>query len=140
MEKILGNSGDKNVLFYVVDKLLHRNMERLLLSTIFLSEMTNRFVESFINKIYKIRADLDQHTMASTQNSELDDTLIVSCRLDRGFSNVTADEIESIINKTKHKSCSLDPIPTTLKVLIVASSSHHSYSQQLSQFYRAGSV
>ena len=113
LDKIQDGAGNQKALFSVIDKLLHRNNELALPIYDTLSELTNRFADYFINKIYCIRSDLDLDTSVSTTNHEPDVVSPVSCRLG-SFSAVTTRDIESFISKTNNKFCSLDPIPTTL--------------------------
>ena len=75
-----------------------------------LAVLTNRFADHFTNKIYQIRADLDQQLRAPTPDLDLEESPVVSSRFDK-FSFVTTEEMESIIRKTNTKSCSRDPIP-----------------------------
>ena len=105
--KILENSGDQKALFTVVNKLLHRTSEPQLPAHDDSRELANRFVNFFVTKISNIRS-----TFAGSSTTE-PLTPVVSCRLS-DFSPVTKEEIQTVINKSNSKCCSLDPIPTWL--------------------------
>ena len=88
METILGSSGDQRVLFSVLNNRLHGNAGRSLPIYDSLAELTNRFANHFTNKIYQIRADLDQQLRAPTPDLHLEESPVVFGRLDK-FSTVT---------------------------------------------------
>ena len=107
--KIVENAGDQKALFSVVNKLLHRTGETQLPAHDNLTDLTNRFADFFINKIRNIRCELGD--ARPYRESEI--STAVPCKL-TAFSPVTTSDIQSLINKSNNKSCSLDPIPTWL--------------------------
>ncbi len=109
--KICDNQGNTSQLFKITDKLLHKKMPEKLPSHSSLEELCERFVhvDNFADKIIKIRTNLEsirnaqQSPDPETCQSVLDD-----------FAPATEDEVRKIIIESAPKSCSLDPIPTTL--------------------------
>ena len=107
--KIVENAGDQKALFSVVNKLLHRKSETQLPAYDNQNELTNRFANFFINKIRNIRCELGD----ALPYKESEISTATSCEL-TVFSAVTTSDIQSLINKSNNKCCSLDPIPTWL--------------------------
>ena len=107
--KMVENAGDQKALFSVVNKLLHRKSETHLPAYDNLNELTNRFANFFINKIRNIRCELGD----ALPYKESEISTATSCEL-TVFSAVTTSDIQSLINKSNNKCCSLDPISTWL--------------------------
>ena len=107
INKIQENTGDQRVLFFVVDKLLHRKTEPQLPVHENLNELTNRFADFFVEKIRKIRSSFGTTSCIEPDVPEM------NCKMTE-FSPVSSKELETIIKKSNNKYCSLDPIPTWL--------------------------
>ena len=74
-------------------------------------DMANQLSSFFLNKIEKIRADLDAIQVRSPLNNSNDNnTLPPASLLD--FASVRDEIVSKIIRDSPVKSCSLDPLPT----------------------------
>ena len=99
-------------LFKVCNNLLNRTNENVLPSHSCGTELANRFVNYFGDKIKSIRRDLED-------SSNTPDYLINVANdfdgvpLDK-FRIVSQEEVRKIISSSPSKSCSLDPIPTSI--------------------------
>ena len=104
-------SADHKSFFKVVDSLINKSKSTSLPSYESPKELADRFCEFFSTKIAKIREDLfGSQTEGETSKTEPRST-------PPGFSEfkpVTDDEVRKMIMTTKTKSCSQDPIPTSL--------------------------
>ena len=68
-------------------------------------QLVEEFANFFINKISKIREDLDQHNYYQPKERK------VNNKLDK-FSRITSSEIKKAMNSLQNKQCELDIIPT----------------------------
>ena len=99
-------------LFIVCNNLLNRTNENVLPSHSCGTELANRFVNYFGDKIKSIRRDLED-------SSNTPDYMINVANdfdgvpLDK-FRIVSQEEVRKIISSSPSKSCSLDPIPTSI--------------------------
>ena len=99
-------------LFKVCNNLLNRTNENVLPSHSCGTELANRFVNYFGDKIKSIRRDLEDssNTPDYTINVAND---FDGVPLDK-FRIVSQEEVRKIISSSPSKSCSLDPIPTSI--------------------------
>ena len=99
-------------LFKVSNNLLHRTNENTLPSHNCGTELANRFVNYFGDKIKSIRRDLEEslNTPDYKMNvaSDFDGVPLEKFRI------VSQEEVRKIISSSPSKSCSLDPIPTLI--------------------------
>ena len=99
-------------LFKVCNNLLNRTNENVLPSHNCGTELANRFVNYFGDKIKSIRQDLENssNTPDYTTNvaSDFDGVPLEKFRI------VHQDEVRKIITSSPSKSCALDPIPTSI--------------------------
>ena len=107
---ITENSGDQKKLFSVVSKLLGKSHSPTLPPGKQPSELVCTFSNFFIDKIMKIRADIsNQDPLEPTSEMAQD----LTCSLD-SWQPATVEEVGKVIMASPTKSCSLDPIPTSL--------------------------
>ena len=114
--KIQENSGNTKILFKTVEKLVNSNpAQRFRSDTDNLSES---FVDFFINKTVRIRNDLDTFsripndspvTPCSTKTESCFSSLFFS-----EFRLVDEEVISGYVNNLCTKSCALDPIPSSV--------------------------
>jgi hypothetical protein len=107
-------SADQKSLFKTVDTLMNKSKSSNLPSYDSPEELADRFCEYFSNKIIKIRADL---FAAQSSEEETSIPLPEDASTAPGFSDfqpATEEEVQKMIMATKPKSCSQDPIPTSL--------------------------
>ena len=101
-----------SVFFKVCNKLLNRTNENILPTHNCGTELANRFVNYFGDKIKSIRQDLEN--LSNTPNG----TINVISDFDgvplKEFRIVHQEEVRKIISSSPSKSCSLDPIPTSI--------------------------
>ena len=99
-------------LFKVCNNLLNRTNENILPTHNCGTELANRFVNYFGDKIRSIRQDLENssNTPNGTINviSDFDGVPLKEFRI------VHQEEVRKIISSSPSKSCSLDPIPTSI--------------------------
>ena len=99
-------------LFKVCNNLLNRTNENILPTHNCRTELANRFVNYFGDKIKSIRQDLENswNTPNGTINviSDFDGVPL------KEFCIVHQEEVRKIISSSPSKSCSLDPIPTSI--------------------------
>ena len=104
---INNNQSDYKMLFKTIDKLLHRKHATPYPSFNSSTELANRFIEFFIEKITKIRNDL-------ITTAPLRSVSVVSKHCLYKFDElklVTVDEVRQYIVQLSCKSCDLDPLP-----------------------------
>ena len=78
-------------------------------------ELPDKFGQFFLDKITKIRSDLDKSAIISQSRTNAENCYIpYQGSTIKDFKPVTEDEVRKIIKSSPAKSCSLDPIPTTL--------------------------
>ena len=111
------SSSDKRSMFSLTSKLAGTRVERQLPAHSSKSELSEQFSIYFEEKIAKIQSVL----LTAQENTQPFDTDIqdfieppfIGEPLDC-FRPATLDEIVSLINKSKSKTCSLDPLPTSM--------------------------
>ena len=109
--KIEDCDGDQNLLFKVIDKILHNNDEPQLPSHNSLDELVNKFADYFTEKIQSIR---EQITGTDAVNSVFDDeNVFIGTKLS-SLLPANEDEVRTLISRSSNKSCCLDPIPAQL--------------------------
>ncbi len=107
---IMENEKNQKDLFQIVERLLHRKGEPQLPSHDSPAELATRFAEYFTEKINIIRENLEQRRSELTL---IEEENICNVYL-TDFQPATEDEVKRLIMDSASKSCSLDPIPTTL--------------------------
>jgi hypothetical protein len=107
---IAENSGDSKKLFSVVNNLLGKRKEPTLPANKEPKDLAEEFCTYFHEKIERIRAGIIRD--GQTTHSP-DHTIDLPCSLD-SFRPTTGAEVVKIIMSSPPKSCSLDPLPTTL--------------------------
>ena len=106
------NSTSSKDLFKTCNFLLNRSKSTALPTHECATELANRFVDYFGEKIRLIREDLDKY--ASESNQAVNINIDFEGSPLHEFRCVTPDEVKKIILSSPTKSCSLDPIPTWL--------------------------
>ena len=104
-------AGDQKQLFKLVGGLLHENKEMPLPSHESTEELANRFADFFVEKISKIRQNLE------SMRESLNAPVITSEKQVPQLSVLepaSEEEIRKLIMSSATKSCKLDPIPTWL--------------------------
>ena len=76
-------------------------------------ELCDKFADFFSDKIVTIRHQLDTLSITDAPVFALIDEAIFTCEL-CGFSPTSENELSGIVKKIAAKSCSLDPVPTSL--------------------------
>ena len=107
------NPSNARVIFSTANKLLQRNIEKPLPKYKSTSELAEEFSAFFANKISTIRQCLSisrQDTVDSQQPTELSH----GAPSLSNFGVVDEEEVRKIISTSLPKSCSLDPLPTSL--------------------------
>ena len=112
------NSGNSGLLFKTIKKLLHFNPVQRYPSGPNNCSLSESFVEYFSDKIVKIRKDLDK------VDGSLNDGQFTSCsaesesclaeQLLSKFKLVNEEVVSSFVNHLCSKSCTLDPIPSSV--------------------------
>ena len=97
-----------SALFKMAKNLLHRTKSVTLPTHDDPSELANKFAKYFTEKIDKIRQTFPSRDNISTLHTTSDVPKLSK------FQPITTTALEKIIKKGNSKSCSLDPIPTTL--------------------------
>lgn len=108
--QLVTNAPSPKALFGVIDKLLHRKRPTPLPEHQSATDLANRFSTFFHTKIADIHKYLDELSITATP------TLPARPRTSDlvQFSAVSEQDIMKLIRKSPAKSCSLDPIPTSL--------------------------
>ena len=104
--KVAACKQDTKKLYTLVNRIIGHTSENSMPKHDSDNQLAEDFANYFMNKIKKIRDDLEQHSK-----------YIPSVREVESFSNfrpMTEDEVSTIIHKMASKSYELDPIPTTL--------------------------
>ena len=99
---------DYKLLFKTIDSLLHRKCDIPYPPCNSPSDLANKFVEFFSDKITKIRVDLDNAALIIHQVPEAN--RVCPYTFDE-FSLVDVDEVRKCVVKLSSKSCDLDPLP-----------------------------
>ena len=105
----LQNSDGKK-LFHLINSLCNANNDKVLPEYTCAKSMANRFATFFDDKIQQIRADLDT-TDSQPMSVNLEDKHINSTF---EFTDLSHEEVRKIIMESPSKTCSLDPVPTSL--------------------------
>ena len=110
-DAIICASGDQKALYKIVDSLTNITRDNPLPPSTSASELANDFGDFFIDKVQKIRHEIDNtHTDPPTVLKEYTEPLATLS----SFTTVSEDEIRRLIMTAKPASCDLDPIPTSL--------------------------
>ena len=108
------HSGNQKELFKVLNTLLQRKTDNPLPPHTSAKDLADNFSEFFISKISKIQENLEA-VVHNSNNEQQDEQETHRCNQQfNDFKCVTEDEVQKIINQSPSKSCSLDPIPTTI--------------------------
>ena len=117
-EHIVECGNDQKALYGIVNKLMHRKTESAaaLPHHSSIAELAGDFSMYFTGKIESIRCNLQSNTSDRAESErELDRNVPSSCGDHlTAFMPSSPLEIQRIIRKTPSKSCSIDPIPTTV--------------------------
>jgi len=103
------NKGNQKILFNTINRLLHRNTEKCYPTAPSSEVLANRFADFFCPKIEAIRNDL--FTRYTSVANSLGDTEACSAKLTK-FECMTEDQVKSLVNSSRLKTCSLDPLLT----------------------------
>ena len=103
--KIVECSSDSKNLFQLVNHLTGHTPEIPLPTRNLDKKLTDEFASYFLNTIVRIREELDDLPLYQPSN----DTPEFN-----NFKEVSKDQIQRLVMRTKSKSCELDLIPTTL--------------------------
>jgi hypothetical protein len=107
-DKISENQNNPKKLFSISNSLLKNNKDRSLPTFSSEKDIADRFVQFFHNKIANIRDNLGKST-GTPETTKVSDSEQFS-----KFERVTESDVSDMILKGNSKSCSLDPIPTSL--------------------------
>ena len=105
---------DKNFQQMVINHLMHRKTTPILPSFATATEMVNTFSDFFKDKITKIRDDIhvslqaDPNTDPFVSDSEFHQLPLTT------LTPATDTEVIEVINNSPPKTCTLDPIPTSM--------------------------
>ena len=111
LEKIGDCGSDPKKIHKVMNELLHRRRDIVLPSYDSNKDMAKQFSSFFLNKIGKIRADLDAiQVLSPLNNSKDNNTLPPESLLD--FASVNDEIVSKIIRNLPVKSCIPDSLPT----------------------------
>ena len=98
-------------MFTIANELLGKKKEHTYPDDLTDSEISTKFSNFFVDKIKRIRSDLENASDITC--SEFSNNVTVQSTLSM-FAPVTSEEIRFIIKQLPNKSSSLDPIPTWL--------------------------
>ena len=105
------NKGNQKILFNTISRLLHHNTEKFYPTAPSSEVLANRFAEFFCQKIKAIRNDLfARYTPVA---NSLGDAQACSAKLSE-FERMTEDQVKSLVNSSRLKTCSLDPLPASI--------------------------
>ena len=107
------DTADQKSLFKIVDTLMNKPKKSSLPSHDSAKELADRFCDFFSTKISKLREDLFGSNI-NAENSDIDQDSNNTPPCFTAFKPVTEDQVRKMIMSTKTKSCSQDPIPTSL--------------------------
>ena len=103
---ITKSNGNARTLYSMVDKELDRKQSKILPDTEDIAELTTKFNKFFVNKIDKIRKNMDHNKPLSESNDSINEL--------SEFEPTTIDEVRKIINETGIKCSPADPLPQLL--------------------------
>ena len=109
-EKFADSSKDSKSLFKTVDRLLNKNSVNQLPTGHTCSELAEKFVNFFHDKIIKIQSSFSNKDSTVLTDYELPN---LSSSLS-SFELATQEEVRLIMQKSLKKTCVLDPLPTCL--------------------------
>ena len=109
--KIVDCDDDQNLLFKVIDKILHNNYEPQLPSHNSHDELINKFADYFTEKIQSIREHI---TGTDAVNSVFDDENVFFDTKLSSLLPASEDELWMLISQSSNKSCCQDPIPAQI--------------------------
>lgn len=104
-------SSNSKVLFKMIDRFLHRKLEKRLPYCVSLAELADRFAIFFMEKIDSLRNDLPVVDFPNYFH-EIDNPILSWRRVN--FSPATLDELSHMARHIGRKSCSLDPLPSNV--------------------------
>ena len=105
-EKINECYKDTKKLYSLINNLTNSKTDNPVPDTESDEALANTFADYFMEKISKIRDDLQSHPEYSPEHRDIDQLV--------QFHPVSAEYTSKKIRKMARKSCELDPIPTTL--------------------------
>ena len=114
-QSIMKESQSQGILFKCIDELLGKKKVSKYPEHTSPKELSDQMSKFFVNKIKKIRSELEQLRESSNIQDEEEETLLP----DKShhltiFEETNTEEITKIIQSSASKSCTLDPIPTSL--------------------------
>ena len=107
------NCENSKALFDVVNELKGNSKIPTLPASFSMSNLPDKFAEFFVNKIHKIRNNLDESNPMS-QQSHNNGSICFTGNVFTDFKSVSKDYVKKVILSSPQKSCVLDPMPTTL--------------------------
>ena len=105
--QISEKEGDKRALFHLIKSLAHTKKDNVLPESRCNQDLANKFNSFFTEKIEKIRKTFPDTPVLPTSSPSVEAKM-------SHFRLVTEEEVIKLINRAPSKSCSQDPIPTTL--------------------------
>ena len=111
------NSGDQGQLFRAAKKLLVKNESLSFPDYQDKSMLVNDIGRFFARKIDRIRSNISATDItANTSDAIPDDTQVDETKVIYAFHPFTDEDVYALIQKSDKKSCTLDPMPTSLVV------------------------
>ena len=104
--KIVEYGSDSKKLFQLVNHLTGCKPEIPLQTRNSDRELKDEFASYFLNKIVRIREELDDQPIYQSSKNDTPEF--------NNFKEVSEDQVQRLVMRTKSKSCELDLIPTTL--------------------------
>ena len=104
------SESDPKTLFRVIRSLLYQNKSSALPSCSSDLLLANQFSEYFLHKVSNIRAMFEQ-VLQEQANADKEQVCVASMS---EFENISQDGIRRVIARAPTKSCTLDPMPTSL--------------------------
>jgi hypothetical protein len=111
--RIEQSEGNSKKLYAVISDLLGRVQENPLPARICDSDLANQFLDFFMNKIVKLRLELDSLQTNTINNSDTSCVRIPAVEGMNSFQPLTEADIQKLILGSKATTCELDLIPTT---------------------------
>ena len=110
-DKLESCKNERGNMFTIANELLGKKREHTYPDDLSDSEISTKFSNFFVDKIKRIRSDLDNASDITC--SEFSNNVTVQSSLST-FASVSSEEMRLIIKQLPNKSSSLDPIPTWL--------------------------
>ena len=105
------NKGNQTILFNTISQLPHHNTEKCYPTASSSVVLANRFADFFCQKIEAVRNDLfARYTPVA---NSLGGAQACSAKLSE-FERMTEDQVKSLVNSSRLKTCSLDPLPASI--------------------------